>query len=232
MCGYCEYTTIKNMPVSERPREKMITYGCQSLSNAELLAIVLSTGTKDKTAIDLARGILNMSNEGLRTLTNCTMEELMQIKGIGLAKASQVIAAVELGKRIALTANVNNYKIQGPEDISNLLMEEMRYLNKEIFNIILLNTKNNVIAIENISIGSLNASIVHPREVFNIAIKRSSSAIILAHNHPSGDPKPSTEDINITKRLIEAGTIIGINVLDHIIIGDGIYFSMKEKEII
>ena len=232
MCDYCEYTTIKNMPISERPREKMITYGCQSLSNAELLAIVLSTGTKDKTAIDLARGILNMSSEGLRTLTNCTMEELMQIRGIGLAKASQVIAAVELGKRIALTTNVNNYKIQGPEDISNLLMEEMRYLNKEIFNIILLNTKNNVIAIENISIGSLNASIVHPREVFNIAIKRSSSAIILAHNHPSGDPKPSTEDINITKRLIEAGTIIGINVLDHIIIGDGIYFSMKEKEII
>lgn len=232
MCDYCEYTTIKNMPVSERPREKMVTYGCQSLSNAELLAIVLSTGTKDKTAIDLARGILNMSNEGLRTLTNCTMEELMQIRGIGLAKASQVIAAVELGKRIALTANVNNYKIQGPEDVSNLLMEEMRYLNKEIFNIILLNTKNNVIAIENISVGSLNASIVHPREVFNIAIRRSSSAIILAHNHPSGDPKPSTEDINITKRLIEAGTIIGINVLDHIIIGDGIYFSMKEKEII
>ncbi len=232
MCDYCEYTTIKNMPVSERPREKMVTYGCQSLSNAELLAIVLSTGTKDRTAIDLARGILNMSNEGLRTLTNCTMEELMQIRGIGLAKASQVIAAVELGKRIALTANVNNYKIQGPEDVSNLLMEEMRYLNKEIFNIILLNTKNNVIAIENISVGSLNASIVHPREVFNIAIRRSSSAIILAHNHPSGDPKPSTEDINITKRLIEAGTIIGINVLDHIIIGDGIYFSMKEKEII
>ncbi len=232
MCDYCEYTTIKNMPVSERPREKMVTYGCQSLSNAELLAIVLSTGTKDKTAIDLARGILNMSNEGLRTLTNCTMEELMQIRGIGLAKASQVMAAVELGKRIALTANVNNYKIQGPEDVSNLLMEEMRYLNKEIFNIILLNTKNNVIAIENISVGSLNASIVHPREVFNIAIRRSSSAIILAHNHPSGDPKPSTEDINITKRLIEAGTIIGINVLDHIIIGDGIYFSMKEKEII
>lgn len=232
MDNYCEYTTIKNMPISERPREKMLTYGCQSLSNAELLAIILSTGTKDRTAIDLARGILNMSNEGLRTLTNCTIEELMQIKGVGLAKASQIIAAVELGKRIALTANVNNYKIKGPEDVNNLLMEEMRYLNKEIFNIILLNTKNNVIAIENISVGSLNASIVHPREVFNIAIRRSSSAIILAHNHPSGDPKPSTEDVNITKRLIEAGSIIGINVLDHIIIGDGIYFSMKEEEII
>lgn len=232
MNNYCEYTTIKNMPESERPREKMATHGCQSLSNAELLAIILSTGTKDRTAIDLARGILNMSNEGLRGLTNCTMEELMQVRGVGLAKASQIIAAVELGKRIALTANANNYKIQGPEDISNLLMEDMRYLKKEKFDIILLNTKNTVIAIENISVGSLNASIVHPREVFNIAIKRSSSAIILAHNHPSGDPKPSSEDINITKRLIEAGSIVGINVLDHIIIGDGIYFSMKEHDII
>ncbi len=232
MNNYCEYITIKNMPVSERPREKMLTHGCQSLSNAELLAIILSTGTRERTAIDLARGILNMSSEGLRTLTDCTIEELMQIRGVGLAKASQVIAAVELGKRIALTTNVDNYKIQGPEDVGNLLMEEMRYLNKEMFNIILLNTKNNVISIENISVGSLNASIVHPREVFNIAIRRSSSAIILAHNHPSGDPKPSTEDINITKRLIEAGSIIGINVLDHIIIGDGVYFSMKEKEII
>ena len=226
------YANIKNMPISERPREKMLSYGCQSLSNAELLAIILSTGTKDKTAIDLARAILNMSNEGLRALRDCTIEELTQLKGVGLAKASQIIAAVELGKRISLTTKVNNYRIKGPEDISNLLMEEMRYLNKEIFNILLLNTKHDIIAIENISVGSLNASIVHPREVFNRAIKRSSSAIILAHNHPSGDPKPSGEDINITKRLIEAGIIIGIHVLDHIIIGDGIYYSMKEQKLI
>jgi DNA repair protein RadC len=230
--NYCGYTTIKKMPISERPREKMLSYGCQSLSNSELLAIILSTGTKDKTAIDLASGILNMTSEGLRSLRDCTIEELSQIKGIGLAKASQIIAAVELGKRIALTTKVNNYKIKSPDDVSNLLMEEMRYSNKEIFSILLLNTKHDVIAIENISIGSLNASIVHPREVFNRAIKRSSSAIILAHNHPSGDPKPSGEDINITKRLIKAGTIIGINVLDHIIIGDGVYFSMKEQELI
>lgn len=232
MKNLCEYTTIKRMPLSERPREKMLTYGCQSLSNAELLAIILSTGTKDKTAIDLATAILNMSNEGLRSLTDCTIEELNQIKGVGLAKSSQVIAAVELGKRIALTTKVNNYKIKGPEDVSNLLMEEMRYFKKEAFNIILLNTKHDVIAVENISIGSLNASIVHPREVFNRAIKRSSSGIILAHNHPSGDPKPSGEDINITKRLIEAGKIIGINVLDHVIIGDGIFLSMKEQQLI
>lgn len=231
MKNNCEYTTIKKMPVSEQPREKMLANGCQSLSNAELLAIVLSTGTKDKTAIDLATSILNMSSEGLRSLTDSTIEELQAIKGIGLAKASQIIAAVELGKRIALTTNVNNYRIKGPDDVSNLLMEDMRYLKKEAFNILLLNTKHEVIAIENISIGSLNASIVHPREVFNRAIKRSSSAIILAHNHPSGDPKPSAEDISITKRLVEAGTIIGISVLDHIIIGDGIYLSLKEENL-
>ena len=117
MDSYCEYTTIKNMPISERPREKMLTYGCQSLSNAELLAIILSTGTKDKTAIDLARGILNMTSEGLRALTNCTIE-LMQISSVW--QKHQIIAAVELGKRIALTANVNNYKIKSPEDVSNV----------------------------------------------------------------------------------------------------------------
>lgn len=226
------YTSIKNMPISERPREKLLSYGSQSLSNAELLAIILSTGTKDRTAIDLARSILNTSTEGLRGLKDCTIEELSQVRGVGLAKASQIIAAVELGKRISLTTKVNNYKIKGPDDVSNLLMEEMRYLNKEIFNILLLTTKHDIIAIENISVGSLNASIVHPREVFNRAIKRSSSAIILAHNHPSGDPNPSGEDINITKRLIEAGNIIGISVLDHIIIGDGVYFSMKEHKLI
>ncbi|ABW19306.1 RadC family protein [Alkaliphilus oremlandii] len=226
------YMSIKNMPMSERPREKLLSFGSQSLSNAELLAIILSTGTKDRTAIDLARSILNTSTEGLRGLKDCTIEELSQVKGVGLAKASQIIAAVELGKRISLTTKVNNYKIKGPDDVSNLLMEEMRYLNKEIFNILLLTTKHDIIAIENISVGSLNASIVHPREVFNRAIKRSSSAIILAHNHPSGDPNPSGEDINITKRLIEAGNIIGISVLDHIIIGDGVYFSMKEHKLI
>ena len=223
------YITIKKMPESERPREKLLTYGVSSLSNTELLAIILSTGTRKTSAIDLATNILYSTQEGLRFLTDCTVEELCEIKGVGLAKASQIIAAVELGKRIALTSKTNNYKIRTPDDVNNLLMEEMRYLKKEHFNIILLNTKNEVIAVENISIGSLNASIVHPREVFVRAIKRNSSSIILEHNHPSGDPQPSNEDISITKRLIEAGKLIGIEVLDHIIIGDNVYISLKER---
>lgn len=226
------YTTIKDMPKFERPREKLVKYGVNTLSNAELLAIIISTGTKEMSAIDLANHIINSSNEGLRFFTNCTIEELSMIKGVGLAKSSQIIASIELGKRIALTSKANNYKIKSPDDVSHLLMEEMRYLNKEFFNVILLNTKNEVIAVENISIGSLNASIVHPREVFSRAIKRVSSSIILVHNHPSGDPQPSKEDINITKRLVEAGRIIGIEVLDHIIIGDNVYISFKEKNII
>lgn len=224
-------TTIKEMPRYERPREKMMKYGPRSLSNAELIAIILSTGTKDKTAIDLARSILCFSNEGIGFLANCSIEELSSLKGIGLAKSSQIIAAIELGKRISLSTRVNNYRIKGPEDVSNLLMEEMKHLKQEHFNIILLSTKNEVISVENISIGSLNASIVHPREVFLRAIKRSSASIILAHNHPSGDPQPSKEDILITKRLVESGKIIGIEVLDHVIMGDNNYCSLKERQL-
>ncbi|ABR48446.1 DNA repair protein RadC [Alkaliphilus metalliredigens QYMF] len=228
--GKSQYVTgIKKMPINERPREKLLNYGPESLSNPELLAIILSTGTKEMSAIDLATHVLSYSEEGLRHLKNCEIEELQQIKGVGIAKASQILAAVELGKRISLTSRVNHYRIKSPDDVSNLLMEEMRYLKKEYFNIALLNTKHEVIAIENISIGSLNASIVHPREVFVVAIKRSSSAIILVHNHPSGDPSPSGEDIRITKRLVEAGKLLGIEVLDHIIIGDNVYYSLKEK---
>ncbi|AOY78376.1 RadC family protein [Clostridium formicaceticum] len=226
------YTTIKEMPVYERPREKLVTYGVNTLSNAELLAILLSTGSKEMSAIDLANCILSSTKEGLRFFTDCAIEELIQIKGVGLAKATQIIAAVELGKRIALTTKANNYKIKGPDDVTHLLMEEMRYLKKEFFNIMLLNTKNELIAVENISIGSLNASIVHPREVFVRAIKRSSASLILVHNHPSGDPQPSKEDINITNRLVEAGKLIGIEILDHIIIGDNAYVSLKEKNMI
>ncbi|WP_090438966.1 RadC family protein [Natronincola peptidivorans] len=220
------------MPPCERPREKLLANGVNALSNTELLAILLSTGTKEMSAIDLAKNIICSSKEGIRFFADCTMEELRSINGVGMAKASQIIAAVELGKRIALTTKANNYKIKSPDDVSLLVMEEMRYLKKEYFNIILLNTKNEVIDIENISIGSLNSSIVHPREVFIRAIKRTSSSIILVHNHPSGDPTPSPEDVNITKRLVESGKLIGIEVLDHIIIGDNIYSSLKEKNMI
>lgn len=229
--GSTSYITIKEMAKDERPREKLVKYGVSSLSNTELLAILIRTGTKDASAIDLARQILSTNQMGLRVLTDSTVEELSQVKGIGMSKACQLLSAIELGKRLA-SSSKDVYCIKSPKDVSDLLMEEMRYYKKEYFKTILLNTKNEAISLELISVGSLNSSLVHPREVFVNAIKKSTSSIILVHNHPSGNPYPSKEDISITKRLIEAGRIIGIDVLDHVIIGDGSYCSLKEQAMI
>lgn len=223
-------TTIKEMPVNERPRERMQHDGVHVLSNAELIGIILSSGTEKISAVELGRMVLCHQPEGLTFLRNCTVEELCNIRGIGPAKACQILAAVELGKRISLTEVNQRYKIKCPEDVSRLLMENMRFLQKEKFCTLLLNTKHEVMNVEEISVGSLNASIVHPREVFIPAIKKSSSAIILVHNHPSGDPTPSKEDIQITKRLIESGALIGISVLDHVIIGDNQFTSLRETD--
>ncbi len=224
--------TIKDLPLNERPREKLYKYGVKSLSNAELIAVIIRTGHREDTAIDLANRILSMDKSGISYLSHVTVEELTTIKGIGNCKAAQIIAAIELGKRISRYGGEDKIKVDSPIVLVQLLMEEMRYLKKEYFKIAILDTKNQIISIENISIGNLNASIVHPREVFNIAIKRNANSIILIHNHPSGDPTPSAEDINITHRLIDAGNIIGINVLDHIIIGDNKYISFKQRNII
>jgi len=223
-------TTIKEMPINERPRERMQQDGVHVLSNAELIGIILSSGTEKISAVELGRMVLCHQPEGLTFLRNCTVEELCKIRGIGPAKACQILAAVELGKRISLTEVNQRYKIKCPEDVSRLLMENMRFLQKEKFCTLLLNTKHEVMNVEEISVGSLNASIVHPREVFIPAIKKSSSAIILVHNHPSGDPTPSKEDIQITKRLIESGALIGISVLDHVIIGDNQFTSLRETD--
>jgi len=221
---------IKDIPPYERPRERLIKYGPEVLSNAELLAILIRTGTKNLSAIDLAHSIIN--HKGLDFLCSCSFEDLSKIKGIGVAKAAQIKAAIELGKRLKGLRNHNKVKITSPKDVFELLGEDMRYLKKEHFRVIMLNTKNVVMDIKDISIGNLNSSIVHPREVFCEAIKRSSFSIIICHNHPSGDPSPSQEDIDVTKRLYEAGKIIGIDLLDHIIIGDGCYISLKEKNLI
>ncbi|TCZ75165.1 JAB domain-containing protein [Paenibacillus albiflavus] len=219
---------LKDIPSEERPRERMLRYGSGVLSNAELLAILLRTGTVEESAIGLAHRVLTESS-GLRALGEMSTEQLMQIKGIGAAKALQIQAGVELGRRIAGSTRSDAVIIRSPQDVTRLLTEDLRYLTKEHFVCLFLNTKNHVIGQETLSIGSLNASIVHPREVFQAAIKRNSAAIVCAHNHPSGDPTPSPQDIDITKRLVEAGEIIGIDVLDHIIIGDNGYISLKEK---
>lgn len=223
---------IKDLPLSERPYEKMESAGSEALSNAELLAIIIRTGIQNETSVDLAQRLLTMDEEGsgLSFLYDMSLEELQGIHGIGRVKAIQIKAVMELSKRIASSfAAGGRVTVKSPQDISRLFMEEMRHLKKEVFKVIFLNTKNHVIKSTNISIGSLTASIVHPREVFKEAVKVGCAAVIFLHNHPSGDPEPSSEDIETTKRLMSAGNILGIKVLDHIIIGDGKFVSLKEK---
>ncbi|MEH7273199.1 RadC family protein [Neobacillus vireti] len=219
---------IRDFPQDERPRERFIQNGPESLSNHELIAILLRTGTKDESVLQLSNRLLT-NFEGLRLLKAATLEEMTQIKGIGQAKAIQILAAVEIGRRIANLNYTDRYVIRSPEDGANYVMNDMRFLSQEHFVCLYLNTKNQVLHKQTIFIGSLNASIVHPREVFREALKRSAASIICLHNHPSGDPAPSREDIEVTKRLVECGKMIGIDVLDHLIIGENKFVSLKEK---
>ncbi|MFJ7991111.1 DNA repair protein RadC [Peribacillus frigoritolerans] len=219
---------IRDYPKEERPRERFLQDGPQSLSNQELLALLLRTGSREESVLQLSGRLIN-SLKGLRLLKEASVEELTVIKGIGEAKAIQILASVELGRRINNLNDQDRYVIRSPEDGANYCMEEMRFLSQEHFVCLYLNTKNQVLQKTTVFIGSLNASIVHPREVFKEAFKRSAASIICLHNHPSGDPSPSREDIEVTKRLVECGKIIGIEVLDHIIIGEHKYVSLKEK---
>jgi DNA repair protein RadC len=226
---------IKDLPLDERPYEKLEKYGPERLSNAELLAIIIKCGNRNETSVSLAQRILMQDEEGKGPayLHNISLEQLRRIKGIGRVKAIQIKALLEFSKRVASTLSSNGkIIIRCSSDVSRLLMEEMRHLKKEVFNTILVNTKNQLMKLINVSTGSLNASIVHPREVFCEAVKAGASAVIFVHNHPSGDPDPSMEDIETTRKLVDAGNILGIKVLDHIIIGDGIYTSLKEKGLI
>lgn len=224
--------TIKDLPEDERPREKLYKYGPKALSNTELLAIIIRTGNRENTAIEISQKLLAGKKEGIYFLSDTNIQEITKVKGIGKCKAAQILAAVELGKRVMSGTSKDKSRITSPSDIADILMLDMVHLKKEHFRIVMLDTKNQIIGIEDISIGSLNSSIVHPREVFKEAIARSSASIILVHNHPSGDPTPSKEDISITRRLSEGGEILGIKVLDHIIIGNKRYISLKEKDIL
>ncbi|BAD76903.1 UNVERIFIED_ORG: DNA replication and repair protein RadC [Anoxybacillus amylolyticus] len=219
---------IRDVPKDSRPRERLLSSGPESLSDHELIAILLRTGTKEESVVQLAQRLLRHF-EGLRPLKDATVEEMTNIKGIGPTKAVQILAALELGRRIHQSGCADRYVIRCPEDGAKYVMEDMRFLSQEHFVAIYLNTKNQVIYRKTVFIGSLNASIVHPREVFKEAIKRSAASVICVHNHPSGDPTPSREDIDVTKRLAECGRIIGIELLDHLIIGDQKFISLKEK---
>ncbi|MCL6580053.1 MAG: DNA repair protein RadC [Firmicutes bacterium] len=237
---------ISDLGEGDRPRERLARLGAQALSNAELVAILLRTGTSGASALDLARRLLALGKDegvsgpggpvnglgdpGLRRLATASLEELGRVPGVGPAKAVALKAALELGRRVANATTVRR-AVRSPEDVSNLVMEDMRYLDREQFRIVLLDSKNHVLGVRTVSVGSLSASIVHPREIFKEAIARSSAAIILVHNHPSGDPTPSREDVEVTRRLVEAGKLLGIEVLDHVVVGDNRYVSLKEKGI-
>ncbi|EJO5346445.1 DNA repair protein RadC [Clostridium botulinum] len=222
---------MKDLPKNERPQERLIRYGAETLSNSELLAVILRVGTKSQNILILANSLIKETG-GLDQLFNQSIEELTKIKGIGVTKAVQVLALSELCKRFKTYKSGNEYKITTPLDVSNLVMEDMKYLKQEKLKIIILNTKNIVTYTKDVFIGTLNSSIVHPREIFCEAVKKCGASIIICHNHPSGDPTPSKEDINITLRLKECGKLIGIDLLDHIIIGENKHVSLKQKGII
>ncbi len=228
-------SAINKWPLGERPREKLLSLGADRLSTCELLAILLQTGQGSRgstfSAVDLAQEILIKYGD-LKGLAGTIPSELMDFKGIGKAKASKLAAALELGKRSNAEANGQNSSFRCSEEVASYYTPLLRDLKKEQFRLILLDMKNRMIKEELISQGSLNSSIVHPREVINPAIRNSAASVIFIHNHPSGDPEPSLDDIQITQRLCKSFKIVGINVLDHIIIGYRDYFSFKQKQML
>lgn len=220
---------MRQLPQHERPREKLLRVGKESLSTAEILAILIGSGTKEKSALELAIELMTVDSRGIGFLAECRPEELSCIKGIGPAKACELLAAVELGKRLAGRNVSENPAITSASDIAELFMERMRYYKKEHFVSLLINAKGEIIEENKVSVGDLCSSTTHPREVFVDAVRRSAGSVVFIHNHPSGDPTPSEADISTTKRLMQAGQLLGIPVLDHIVIGDGEYISMKAK---
>lgn len=227
---------MKELPVSERPYEKLELYGAESLTNSELLAIIIKSGTKENTALDLAKKVLSLNDstnkEDISFLQEISIVDYMSIKGIGKVKAIQLQAVSELARRINKPINKENIKIKESKDVAKLLMSELRYEKREKVKLILLNSKNVVIKIKDISYGGSNFAMIEPKEVLNEAIKLQAPKIILVHNHPSGDVTPSKADFNITDRIYEASEILGIKLLDHIIIGDNKYESiLRTKEL-
>ncbi|HKL80420.1 MAG TPA: DNA repair protein RadC [Mobilitalea sp.] len=225
------YLTVKELPLSERPYEKCEKYGTISLSDAELLAVILRTGTRNLRAIDLAVNILNYSETypGLKGLNYLTMKELKSINGIGRVKAIELVCLTELTKRMSKEIHRESLKLVTPKSVADYYMQDMRHLIREQVLLLMLDSKSKLIKDMVISSGTVNASIMPSREVFIEALKQEAVNIILIHNHPSGDPSPSAEDLRVTKRMKEAGNLVGITLMDHIIIGDNKYISLKEQ---
>ena len=214
---------MKELPISERPYEKLEMYGEKALSNAELIAIIIKSGTREESSVNIAQKILSLEKNGennLRFLQNISIEEFMSIKGIGKVKAIQLKAICELTKRMSKPLDTSQIQINSPKDVAELLTEEMKFEKREIVKTLILNSKNIVIKIVDVCFGGTNSAILKPKDVLQEAIKLGAPKIILVHNHPSGDPTPSQKDFDFTERLAQASKIIGVELLDHIIIGD------------
>ena len=221
--------TIKKLPTFERPYEKAQMYGIESLSNSELLAIIIKTGTKEKTSVELAQEILSIEKgekENIQFLHNVSIEELTKIKGIGRVKATQIKAICELNRRMLRSIEKTQIKIRTSENVAELLINEMKYEKREKVKILVLNTKNILLKILDVSYGGTNSAIIEPKDILSEPIKMGAPKIILVHNHPSGDPTPSKEDIELTKRIYNAAALLGIELLDHIVIGNQKYISI------
>ncbi len=224
-------TMIKELPEDDRPREKLKNFGAESLGNSELLAIILGGGLQGVSALTLANRLIK-EHGSLRNIAGLSFKELTANKGIGTAKAAQILASCEISRRINLPSELEKVELGRPETVARFLMERYSRKDREIFGVIALDTKNRYLKTVEISVGSLNASLVHPREVFRNALKESAASLLLFHNHPSGDPSPSSEDRNLTKKLSEAGKLMGIEVLDHIVLGDGRFISFRQEGLI
>ena len=222
--------SVKDWPEDERPRERLMAHGPSALSEAQLLAIIIRNGRAGHTAVDLGRNLLERFGS-LAGIEQAAIKEICEVKGIGKAKAAEIKAAIELGRRYQ-KPSLAGASFCSSHDVAAYYRPRMKDLKQETFRCALLDTKNKIIREEVVSIGSLSASIVHPRDSFKAAIRESAAAVVFIHNHPSGDVKPSQEDILLTKRLVQAGDVLGIQVLDHIIIGDGSHFSFKDNGMI
>ncbi len=223
--------TIRDLPQGERPRERLKHYGAKQLSNSELIAILLRTGIQGENVLSLASRLLAQF-DGLAGLGRTSFAEVCAIRGLSEAKVCQLMAALELGRRMVSLAPAERATINSPQDAANLLMGEMASLEQEHLKVLLLNTKNEVLGIQEIYVGNVNTSVVRPAEVFRPAVRENVPSVIVVHNHPSGDPAPSPEDISITQHLVSAGKLLSVELLDHLVIGSGGRFvSLKERNL-
>jgi len=221
-------TAVREMSEEDRPRERLTRLGAEALRDAELLAVLFRTGTREVGAVALAERMLRHFGD-LRGLARASLEELQQVKGIGKVKAIEIKAALELGKRLAVHRSPGRFRIRNDGDVAELLMLELKEHETEHFVAVLLNTKNEVLKKLNVSRGGLDSTVAAPRDVFRQAVREGAAAVVVAHNHPSGDPEPSRSDISLTEQLVQAGDLLGIPLVDHVVIGDGCHVSMKER---